>query len=117
ASCFDTARASQPLCPAAFDLPNPRPANRTTTRLPRCVGWVIEPGFANLRGNLRRCAMRRSPIPLGNLRKQERSAVAGGLFDASTAISAWSDRGMSRIHLVMIVRDEARCLDRCLASA
>jgi len=61
--------------------------------------------------------MRRSPVHPGNLRKQERSAVPGGLFDAWPAISAWSDRGMSRIDLVMIVRDEARCLDRCLASA
>ena len=59
-------------------------------------------------------AARRARETSGNSRERR---LRSGLFAASAAMSACSDRGMNRLDLVMIVRDEARCLERCLASA
>ena len=113
----------------SFSLPHLRPANRTTNPYSRYVGWVIERGLANLRANP--CGVRKRRIATPLDRGEGRGGAPSSAFRRRTCVShrssvharsnilipAHATDCMNRIALVMIVRDEARSLERCLESA
>ena len=122
-----TARASQPRV-RQFSLPHLGRLTGPRPRLAGSVGWVIEQGRANLRTNPAQCA---KPPHAATKRDRPKRAARRRLIvriDSTTAVfrslllslyeqTIACPSRMQRIALVMIVRDEARCLERCLASA
>src|SRR5664279_4373663 len=130
---------SRPPTPPALDnrcvrqlvLPNPRPANRTTN-LKLQVRWegyraqsceleakpsaVWKTATRRPRRIGREAAFR---PPSSTHRQMYRHVPIAALATPLPRASVRRESGpkMNRLALVMIVRDEARCLERCLASA